>query len=133
MAMTSSIVSFKKDTTLMACGIDSEHIERFAGFDPVRKEPSPLIFSKRETEHCFSLVDPSIGLCASFCCKEATCKALKQPFNFDRCELFWNPGQEKYHFNLSEELCKEYKIKEKIAQVELSEDGECTVAVFLLG
>ncbi len=133
MVITSSMLSFNTNKKLLACGIDSEHIERFTRLCTGEKALSPLIFSPKEIEHCFSLDNPSIGFCASFCCKEAMYKACKQPINFNTCELFWTPSKEKYHVTLPNDFYLEHKIQEAIAQVETSSAKECIVTVFLLG
>jgi phosphopantetheinyl transferase (holo-ACP synthase) len=115
--------SFSTPYTLLACGIDSEHIERFIRIDTGKETPSPLIFSPREIEHFFSLNNSASGFCVSFCFKEALFK----------CELFWKPSQEKFYGMIADELCKEHAILENVVQVNMSPEGECVVTVFLLG
>ncbi len=127
------MLDFNTNADLIACGIDSEHCGRFSKWGADRAKPSPIIFSQKEIEHCFTLSDPSQGLCASFCCKEAVLKACGDSYNLNTCELFWNPSQKKYHISLSEKFCKEYQIQESIAEVKMSSEGECIVVVFLLG
>lgn len=50
-----------------------------------------MVFSTAEINHIRTLHDQAIGFCASFCCKEATYKALGRPMNFTECELLYNP------------------------------------------
>ena len=127
------MLTFKSNDKLLGCGIDVEFIDRFARWKLDGIEPSPMIFSSREIEHYSSLTDQSVGLCTSFCCKEAIYKALQRPYNFTDCELFWKPGAKKFTINLSDKLQNEYQITEPLAWVNLNKSGECHVQVFLLG
>lgn len=52
----------------------------------------PMVFSSAEREHIRALPDQAEAFCASFCCKEATLKALGRPFQFTSCELYYQPG-----------------------------------------
>lgn len=126
------MLRFNTDKKIIACGIDSEHIERFTKLGTGEERPSPLIFSPREIEHYLALDDPAVGFCASFCCKEAFYKALNQPCNFNTCELFWEPPQKHFTITLPDNCLREYKIIEAPVRVELSPERECIVTVFLL-
>ena len=127
------MLSFKTDTTLLRCGIDSEHIERFSKWDQDGNTPSPLIFSNKEIKHCSSLEKPYIGFCVSFCCKEAVFKALEGPYDFTECELLWIPGHDNFQCNLNDELLNKHQIKNNRICVELTENNESIVTVYLLG
>lgn len=50
----------------------------------------PLVFTKKEIDHCMRLKNPAAGLCASFCVKEAMLKALRRPYDFTGCEFFFS-------------------------------------------
>lgn len=127
------MLSFKTSASMLGCGIDSEHVERFARLELEGNEPPPLVYSQNEINHCFTLKDSFIGFCVAFCCKEAIFKALQEPYDFTCCELLWTPSQEQFQCDLAEELCKQYKIKENRAYVEITSDGECIVTAYLLG
>jgi phosphopantetheinyl transferase (holo-ACP synthase) len=132
MATQSSLSTFKTDADLIACGIDAELIERFAEWGVDAASPSPLIYSRREIEHSFTLTSPLTALCASFCCKEAVFKAIQHPYDFCQCELLWHPNQEQFDITLADTLLKQFKITQAIASVTISPVRECVVIVYLL-
>lgn len=71
--------------------MDAETIARFSRYAD-QNDPLPMVFSRKEVQHIRNLPDKALGLCSSFCCKEAVYKALGSPFNFTECELFFIPG-----------------------------------------
>jgi phosphopantetheinyl transferase (holo-ACP synthase) len=73
--------------------VDAETISRFSRYAD-QNDPLPMVFSQKEVQHIRNLPDKALGLCSSFCCKEAVFKALSAPFNFTECELFYIPGRQ---------------------------------------
>ena len=92
------MLNFNSQLELFSCGIDSEHIERFNRWSKNKEDTPPFIFSEQEINHIFRLKHKAKGLCVSFCCKEAFFKAIKEPYNFNMCELFWTPDCKEYNF-----------------------------------
>ena len=90
-----------------------------------------MIFSLREITHCAALDDQARGLCASYCCKEAVFKTIRQPFNGPECELFWQPDVEEYPITLSGRLRGEYAVSGGLARVTMKKSGECLVQAYL--
>ncbi len=123
----------KGDEVLIGCGIDSEHIARFAKWGTDREEASPFVFSEKELEYCFTLDDPAIGLCTSFCCKEALYKALEQPYDFTSCEFFWHPSLKKHQLILDDELRNRHLISKIKTELEITSQGECIIVIYLIG
>jgi 4'-phosphopantetheinyl transferase EntD len=120
--------SYRTHNTLVACGIDSEQKNRLL---PWKNEPPPFIFSPKEIAYYANHPEPLTGLCFSFCCKEAVFKALKEPFNFIDCELFWDSVQPVQNVILTIQLKNQFHIKESIAYTEIRGDEECVAAVYL--
>jgi len=127
--------STQTNLRLLGCGIDSEKFARFAGSAFEEPHPMPLVFSRREVAHARTLPDPAMGLCACFCSKEAMFKALGEPYDFTRCELFPDRWGQRAELRLGEELCRQYGIAESSASVrsELEEEGETVVVVYIFG
>ncbi len=88
----------------VGCGIDSEHIDRFVQWENAPLDFFPFVFTKKEKSHCKTLVHPAIGLCASFCTKEALQKVLPEPYNFTDCEFFYSDDPQKCKFSISRQL-----------------------------
>ncbi len=128
------MLSFKVKNRLLGCGIDTEHIIRFAQLELKGNKPSPFIFSPKEIEYCSALADSWIAFCTAFCCKEALFKALQSPYDFTACELLWN-GKKRTHISptLSKALCKQHHITDSRAYIEITDSGECIVSIFLFG
>lgn len=133
MAITSSVLKFETNATLIACGIDSEHIIRFSKYGYEEGRPSPFIYSQKEIDYYMSSDDPITGLCVAFCCKEAVYKALKQAYNFDTCQIYWEKSISTYTFHLANSMCDRFEVLEQYALVDISPEGECIVVVYLLG
>ena len=70
----------------------------------------PFVFTEREIDFARSLPFPEIGLCASFCCKEAMFKALSAPYNFTDCEFFGDVGNSRSRIELSPSMCAAHGI-----------------------
>jgi 4'-phosphopantetheinyl transferase EntD len=96
-----------------------------------RTDPPGFIFSRKEAAHCQNTGNTLTALCAAFCCKEALFKALKKPFNFDQCELFWNPSDTVHPVFLAGSLVEEFALAESIACVEVYRQKECEAIVYL--
>jgi phosphopantetheine--protein transferase-like protein len=117
---------------LLGCGVDAEKIERFAHGVIGGHDPWPLVFTQREIEHCRSLDDPALGLCAAFCAKEALIKALGVPIDYRHCELLFQSEQEAPRIRLDPALKEEHRTRVAMARVLLSSDRqECIVALCL--
>ncbi len=123
----------KSEEELIGCGIDSEHIARFAKWGTDREEASPFVFSEKELDYCFTLDDPAIGLCASFCSKEALFKALEKPYDFTSCELFWHPSLKKHQLILDDELRNRQGISKVKTELKITTSRECIIIVYLIG
>lgn len=89
MAMKSSTWKSESASILRGVGVDAERIARFHRQDPSRN-PLPLVFTPLEIRRSAALPDPSAGLCAAFCFKEALFKALGRPI--DPLEAQWLTG-----------------------------------------
>lgn len=107
--------SFEETKRLLACGIDSERIERFRAWASGTDEAPGWIFSEGERKHFAALAEPARGCCASFCCKEALVKALGEPFDYTACELFYNPEERVHEIRLDRELAAKYGVGKSIA------------------
>lgn len=64
-----------------------------------------------------SLAKPSVGMCASFCCKEAFYKALGEPYHFPDCELFYQETSGTLPVTLAEPLRTAFGIRDAVATV----------------
>jgi len=106
--------NFESPLPLIGCGIDAESVDRFRRYD-LRDNPLPMVFSSDEISHIRSLSDRALGLCASFCCKEALFKALGKPYTFNQCHLFYEPHTDLHHPTLS------------LTTDQLPEIGDCTI------
>jgi phosphopantetheinyl transferase (holo-ACP synthase) len=135
METTSSTWSFSSSRRLIACGIDSERIDRFRGWASEPARAPSFVFTGREIGHACGLADAALGLCASFCCKEAVFKALGGPYDFTDCEFFMNEDEEPARIHLSEGLRSKHRVREALAAVrrERLEAGELIVVAYLLG
>lgn len=91
METTTGHLDFQANSPLFGCGIDVENISRFDKYT-CSTNPLPMVFTDREIAHISTLEDQSLGLCATFCCKEALRKAIDIPINFTECELLFNPA-----------------------------------------
>jgi len=60
----------------ISCGIDIEKISRFEKYTKADFKRLLKIFTSDELEYCFSKKESAKHLCARFCAKEATVKAL---------------------------------------------------------
>jgi phosphopantetheinyl transferase (holo-ACP synthase) len=90
--MTSSTRSCEPPAPLVGCGVDCEAVARFAPLLAADDHPLPLVFTRAEVDRSRALPDPARALCACFCAKEATRKALRAPCNLTDCELVLAPG-----------------------------------------
>ena len=124
-------LSFEVATPLLGTGIDAEQIARFqrvaatpAGWD--------IAFAPAEIDHALRQAEPARALCASFCCKEALFKCLRQPFNYPDCVLYYHPGQRDYELQLSGRLGQEFRQARAHAAVWTEDEGREVVAVVLL-
>lgn len=118
---------------LRGAGVDAERVERFAELAHGPR-PWPLVFSAREAAHLMSLPDPAWGFCAAFCCKEALCKALGEPYPFPACEVLARPGQEEQELRVDPELRERHGIGAVVARVLVdhrADRGELVAAVCL--
>jgi phosphopantetheinyl transferase (holo-ACP synthase) len=134
--MTSSTWTFRTSYPVRACGIDCEKIGRFAKWaGPAGDRPPAFVFSEGEIGYVRTLPDPSFGLCASFCCKEAVYKALGESYDFPECELLFDPARETSEVRLSNEVRSKFRIDEAVAMVRRNplDDGELIVVVYLCG
>ena len=133
MATTSSTWNFSTDLPLKSCGIDTETIDRFSRCAPPPEHSMPFVFSKREYDHAFSLPEPSRGLCAAFCCKEAFRKALAEPYNYTDIELEWHPGDEEHKLVLDAKLKEQHGILDASAIIKKNPaDGDQLIALVCL-
>jgi phosphopantetheinyl transferase (holo-ACP synthase) len=107
MATTSFLWSCDPGRALLGCGVDIEKISRFSHVRFSGPHPFPFVFSKSEIDHCRSLRVPAMGLCASFCGKEALFKARGAPYHFPDCECFLDESTAKLSINLSGSLERE--------------------------
>ena len=118
---------------LIGCGIDAERISRFLRYTAGEAHPMPFVFSSREIRYSRSSASPQRSLCASFCCKEALFKAIREPYDFPACELFWDGGATG-DVRISRAVRRQYDINEAVARVaEVASDDELVVTVFLFG
>jgi hypothetical protein len=132
--MTSSTWSFESSTPPRFCGVDAERVVRFASLDIRRLHPFPFVFSAREVYFHRRARDPSRGLCASFCCKEAVFKALAAPLNFTDCELLYAGEPGPVPIRLARSLCREHGLARGAAMVRVIGRGgraEVVVAAYL--
>ncbi len=127
------MLHIKDDQKIIGCGIDSDHIARFAKWGTDRKEASPLVFSEKELDYCFTLDNPATGLCASFCSKEALFKALEKPYDYTGCELFWHPSLKEHQLVLDEKLTKKHGIVKLKTDLKITAKGECIIIIYLIG
>jgi phosphopantetheinyl transferase (holo-ACP synthase) len=124
-------LSFDLAPPLLGAGIDAEQVERFhrvaatpAGWD--------VAFAPGEISYALSQPDPARALCASFCCKEALFKCLRQPFNYPDCMLNYDPAQRDYVLGLTGRLGEELRHAQAHAAVWPEDEGREMVAVVLL-
>lgn len=124
-------LSFELATTLLGAGIDAEQIARFQ-----RLAATPagweIAFAAAEISHALRQAEPARALCASFCCKEALFKCLRQPFGYPDCVLYYHPGQRDYELELSGQLGQEFRQARAHATVWTEDEGREMVAVVLL-
>lgn len=116
---------------LLGCGIDAEDSRRFTKLVG-ENHPWPLVFSRREVDHSRSLPDPAWALCASFCAKEALCKAVQTPFDLALCELLATPGQAA-HLHLAEELRNQFDITSATVELSAPAPDEVLAVVCVFG
>ena len=95
--------------SLLGCGVDAERVARFRKFAD-ETCPMPMVFSEAEVAHNRTLANPEVGFCASFCCKEALCKALEHPFNFPECEFLYRDAPAPHGVTLAPALRNELGI-----------------------
>ena len=134
METTSSTWTFEEDVPLLACGVDSEQIERFRGMD-LEGNPMPLVFTDREVARAAASERPERVLCACYCCKEAVLKALKEPYDFADCELILEGAADRERIGLAEALMARRGISRAVARILPEADGEeeVTLVVYLFG
>jgi phosphopantetheinyl transferase (holo-ACP synthase) len=119
--------------SLCGVGVDAEPVWRFeklASDERFRHR----ICSPREAEHLASQERPALAFCASFCCKEALCKALGEAYAFPECECFHRPGASELELVLSPSLRERHGLAGARAGFHerfLGERGECVVEVHL--
>jgi phosphopantetheinyl transferase (holo-ACP synthase) len=120
---------------LLACGIDSEKISRFSSAASDTGHPFPFVFSSSEISHCRGLDNPSLGLCASFCCKEAVRKALARPYNYPDCEAFFDEHALSIVVRPTEAFLTDFGIDEIRSEVRHNplDPDEMVVVVSVLG
>jgi phosphopantetheinyl transferase (holo-ACP synthase) len=134
MVTTSSTWTFEASGSLLGCGVDAEKVERFRADGSPDGEPWRLIFTEGEVQHCRTLPDPALGLCAAFCAKEATLKSVGVAIDYRSCELLFLPEREEQDLHLSSEFCAEHGISGAVARVVLNDEPrECVVTVCLFG
>jgi hypothetical protein len=131
--MTSSRWISSPPRRLRLCGVDAEKIERFSRLSRAKGHPMPFVFSAQEMYFCRSLPDPCVGLCASFCCKEAVFKALGRPYDMAQCRLLYRSGQALQPVHVGIALRDEFGLSEARALVRRGRtgSGELVVAVYL--
>jgi phosphopantetheinyl transferase (holo-ACP synthase) len=114
-------------------GVDAEEVGRFGRIAAEEGHPMPFVFSAKEIYFQRSLLSPALGLCASFCCKEAVFKALGTPYNFCECELLYKPGSLSTPIHFHERLKQELGVAEGVAVVEVGTGpaDEIVVAAYL--
>jgi len=115
---------------LIGCGVDAERVDRLQRLvgEP---HPWPMVFSPSEITHSRSLPHPARGLCASFCCKEATFKAIKDPINFTDCQLLFEPGSSLQTLQLSAKLRQRYGITRASVWILAPDESEMLAVVYL--
>jgi phosphopantetheine--protein transferase-like protein len=119
--------------SLCGVGVDAELVTRFeklAADERFRHR----ICSPREAEHLASQERPALAFCASFCCKEAFCKALGEAYAFPACECFHEPGASELELVISPSLGERHDLAGARARFHerfLGERGECVVEVHL--
>ena len=131
--MTSSRWICSSSLPIKWFGIDAERVVRFERIAGEAGHPMPFVFSAREIYFQRSLPSPALGLCVSFCCKEAVFKALGTPFNFCDCELLYEPGSVSTPIHFQEHLKREQGIAEGVAVVrtDCGPSSEVVVSVYL--
>ena len=124
-------LSFEVGAPLLGAGIDAEQIARF---QRVLASPAgwEVAFAPAEISYALGQPEPARALCASFCCKEALYKCLRQPFNYPDCVLHYRPGQRDYELGLSGRLGQELGSARAHAAVWPEDQGREMVAVVLL-
>jgi phosphopantetheinyl transferase (holo-ACP synthase) len=93
----------------------------------------PFVFTRSEMEHCASLPHPASGLCMAFCVKEAVFKALKQPYNYQDCELFTFGTVRAHELRLTPALIHEFGIISTHVHIVSVVPGEYMATVLLFG
>jgi phosphopantetheinyl transferase (holo-ACP synthase) len=131
MVTPSSTWLFESNARLAGCGIDVERVERFRRFTAQAESPLPLVFSETETSHALRLADPAAALCAAFCAKEALFKALRAPFDYDRCELLLDPGREIQDLHVPSDIAREHSIASTKTLVRPGNDGTMLAMVYV--
>lgn len=131
--MTSSTWISEAPGALIGCGIDCESTGRFEALLARDPHPLPSVFTAREIESALSLPEPARALCAAFCAKEATVKALGAPFDLTACELVDRGPDGGFDLVLAEALRRERGIRSASAVVreEPGAPGEILVVVQL--
>ncbi|MBD3239725.1 MAG: 4'-phosphopantetheinyl transferase superfamily protein [Chitinivibrionales bacterium] len=124
---------FSSPRSPTSCGVDIERTARFDRYSPHDEHHLPFVFSVREMYFYRSLAKPSVGMCASFCCKEAFFKALGEPYHFPECELFYRGTNGTHPVTIAEPLRKAFDIKDAVAAVREGSPSaeELLVAVYL--
>ena len=134
MATTSSTWSFDSCTPPRFCGVDAERVARFSTLDIRRTHPFPFVFTAREIYFNRKARNLSLGLCVSFCCKEAVFKALGVPYNFTDCEILYAGEPGLVPIRLARPLCREHGLAGGAAMVRVVGRGsraEAVVAAYL--
>jgi phosphopantetheinyl transferase (holo-ACP synthase) len=134
MVMTSLTWNYETSHKLVACGIDTERVDRFSQYVTDDEYPMPFVFSREEVRHFRRLINPEKGFCAAFCSKEAFFKAVSSHYNFPECELFLSGDNVWQKIKLSSNICKEFKIDAAIARINFISYAsylECLAAVYL--
>lgn len=133
--MTSLTWCFNSGLCLLGCGVDSEKIQRFSRILKDEFPQFPLVFSKKEIQYILDSSDPAKTMCACFCLKEAVFKALKEPYNFNKCELFPDLDKKFNDFHLPPSLCGKYHVKSSFCVINQPVENreEMVVVAYLLG
>jgi phosphopantetheinyl transferase (holo-ACP synthase) len=89
------------------------------------------VYPEREAAHLGRLPDPAFAYCASFCAKEASLKALEDPFPLTDCELVGDAAA--HGVRLTDELALGRGVADAAIRFFEGHEGEVVAAALLSG